>query len=541
MKIRAGGIFVIFMIAFTMVYLSVFGVSSNIRLIEAAGKNDTYTLLVNEFRGYIYDCNFEPLVNDGAEEYAAAVNPTAKALEALEPVLSETDKEWICGKFAEGKPFVCKTRELSPQSPDIVFLPVKRRYSGEALAEHIIGYIDGSGKGVSGLEKIYDERLSEMSAKATISFSVNALNGALLGVAPQVSGDGYSSRPGLVLTIDKRIQSIVETVGNKNIKKGAIVVMDVYSGAIRAAASFPGFDPNHVADYLQDKNSALLNRCFASYNVGSVFKPTALAAALEKGISVDYSYECSGCEEVNNLIIRCNNINGHGLLNMKEATEVSCNTYFIDLVRNRLGAERLYQMALNLGFGSPVELAPGYRTSRGNFPAPSELSYGAELAGLAFGQGKLTANPIQIAKTIAAIANGGMAVTPSLALGFSDADGKRLVESEGANEAVRVMSRQTAETIQSFMRGVIYDQNGSGRRAMPETGGAGGKTGSAQTGIMDENGKEIVHAWFAGFFPAYKPKYAVVILNEGAGSGALRSAPVFKKIADQINLTAPDQ
>lgn len=83
-----------------------------------------------------------------------------------------------------------------------------------------------------------------------------------------------------------------------------------------------------------------------------------------------------------------------------------------------------------------------------------------------------------------------------------------------------------------MMVGVV--ENGSGRNALPQTGGAGGKTASAQTGQFDENGTETVHAWFAGFFPAEEPKYAVAVLAEGGSSGSDTACPVFKRIADGI-------
>ena len=84
------------------------------------------------------------------------------------------------------------------------------------------------------------------------------------------------------------------------------------------------------------------------------------------------------------------------------------------------------------------------------------------------------------------------------------------------------------------MQGVV--EEGSGRRAEPETGGAGGKTGSAQTGtyLDEEKTIEKVEAWFAGYFPAQSPRYTIVVLAEGADSGSTFAAPVFKEIADAI-------
>ncbi|MFA9380723.1 MAG: penicillin-binding transpeptidase domain-containing protein, partial [Acetanaerobacterium sp.] len=103
--------------------------------------------------------------------------------------------------------------------------------------------------------------------------------------------------------------------------------------------------------------------------------------------------------------------------------------------------------------------------------------------------------------------------------------------------AYRLLSQRNADTVKQLMINVV--EMGSGTKANPAKGGAGGKTGSAQTGAFDDADEEIVHAWFAGFFPAEEPRYVVVVLNEGKDSGGDWAAPVFCEIADRIeNLEA---
>ena len=129
---------------------------------------------------------------------------------------------------------------------------------------------------------------------------------------------------------------------------------------------------------------------------------------------------------------------------------------------------------------------------------------------------------------VSAVANGGMAVTPKLVLGTT-ADGQT-VDYQQQPAAVRVFSEQTAAILREDMIGVV--EEGSAPLAKPKEGGAGGKTASAQTGQYDEEGEEIVHAWFSGFFPAQQPKYAVVILIEGGEFGGQVASPLFQQIAD---------
>ncbi|MBR6736250.1 MAG: stage V sporulation protein D, partial [Oscillospiraceae bacterium] len=99
-------------------------------------------------------------------------------------------------------------------------------------------------------------------------------------------------------------------------------------------------------------------------------------------------------------------------------------------------------------------------------------------------------------------------------------------------EANEVFSAGSASTVREMMISVV--KNGSGKEAAPQKGGAGGKTASAQTGQYDENGAEIVHAWFAGFYPENEPRYTIVVFVEGGDSGSEAACPVFKKIADGI-------
>ena len=131
----------------------------------------------------------------------------------------------------------------------------------------------------------------------------------------------------------------------------------------------------------------------------------------------------------------------------------------------------------------------------------------------------------------AAIANGGELLTPQLVLGAT-ADGQSLTEPAAVYAANQAISANTAQTLQRMMVQVV--EQGSGGNAKPQRGGAGGKTASAQTGILNEMGQEMVHAWFVGIYPADLPRWSVVVLCEGGGSGGDTAAPVFRQICDGI-------
>ena len=227
-------------------------------------------------------------------------------------------------------------------------------------------------------------------------------------------------------------------------------------------------------------------------------------------------------------MVYCHHRAGHGDTDMERALEQSCNPYFIALGRD-LGDESILTMAEHMGFGQGSDFAEGVSASAGNLPksAASPL----ELANLSFGQGELLATPLQIAAMVSSIANGGYRVEPQLLLGWTE-DGTIPQVAEQAEE--RIFSQKTAELLRQYMIEVV--EEGSGTNAKPTVGGAGGKTASAQTGRYDEQGEEVVHAWFAGFYPAEKPRYSIVVLAEGMESGGTYAAPVFRRICEQITV-----
>lgn len=532
---RVVGLLCIIFAMFMLLYIRIYFIGQNNDIAQVANNQGTYTLDVDEIRGVIYDRNFEKLVN-GTETLTYAIVPTADTMETLLDSFSIKETKTMYDRFSFNKPFLYKTVAdgLSINKSGITAIQTKDRYSDNQLAAHIIGHLDGDGNGAIGIERSYNDVLSGLGGKVSVVYDVDALANVLSGSQPMIKNMGYDNDQGVVLTIDKRIQNLIEKVGSKSIKKGSILIMDCTSGQIIASASFPKFNPNNITESLDDDNAPLINRSFSTYNVGSVFKLAVIAAALENGVSIDHTYECTGSIEINGTVFHCLNRNGHGMLDMKRATEVSCNPYFVHLAMEEIGPARLREMAINMGFGSADEVAPNLKTSSGVIPTLEELENLAEFSNFSFGQGKLTATPLQVAKSISVFANGGYLVDPTVVLGISDQSGEKILKSEGNNQPIQVIDEKIANTVKELMENVVLE--GSGRNANPDFGGAGGKTGSAQTGTYDEYGEEIVHAWFAGFFPADNPRYTMIILNEGADLGSRYSAPLFKEIADGINL-----
>lgn len=495
----------------------------------AAAGQGSYTLPIATTRGMIYDRNMQPLVNKNYE-YVASVLPSPQAAAAILPVLSEEERPAVVERLSQAMPFAMIVPDNGIYAKGVDIFRIPGRYGGYQYAPHVIGYLSGDGvSGVAGIELGYDNELKSSGGKVSCSYNVDAAGHVMSGAAMRVSRENEDPVAGVALTLDKDIQRITQESLEAGCKLGAAVVMEVESGDILAMASLPVFDANDIAASLDSDDAPFINRAVCGYNIGSAFKVLTASAALEKGFSEYREYECQGLVDVGGVVFRCNNNAVHGLCDMERALKVSCNTYFISLA-GELDPDYLLSFCANMGLGKPVSLVTGINTQNGNLPSSTELKNPAALANFSFGQGSSLATPLQMASAVSIIANGGLSVNPRLVLGMTG-DGKELLNERKAFVSNEILSEKTAETMRRLMASVVED--GSGRTAKPVTGGAGGKTSSAQTGIM-KDGKEIVHAWFAGFYPAENPKYTIVIFVEGGESGEHAAAPIFKSVADGI-------
>lgn len=495
-------------------------------LSTAAKTQSSYTLNVFNERGTIFDSRFNKLTNL-TPKYIAAVMPCPQSIEALSRALTGDSRTQMVKRFEDNRPFLIEVDSPNIYSYGVDVFQTYQRYQENQPAAHIVGHLNGE-NGAYGIEKSYNEILSSCGSNVKISYTVDARSSPLIGVPPEIIKN-YSNE-GIVLTLDLEIQKIAEEAAGFYIDKGAVVVMDVQNGDIIAAVSLPTFQPDQLEQSMDDENKPFVNRCFSAFNVGSTFKLLTASCALDHGFSENFGYECTGAIEINGVRFGCHKAEGHSWLTMQRAIEQSCNPYFINLGQ-RLNPKDLLELGEAIGFSRQTKLAPLLITAPGTLSTVENLQNRAEMANFSFGQGTLTASPLQIAQLISTIANGGKSVTPRLVAGATK-DGQTLSEENQNVAPVQVVSPQAAALLSRMMISTV--EQGSGTSAKPDFGSAGGKTASAQTGMYREGGSEIVHAWFSGFYPAEKPKYAIVVLNEGGYSGGKVAAPVFKRIADGI-------
>lgn len=459
---------------------------------------------------------------------------------------------------AETKSMVTRTKSIYAERGEIldrngVVFAKNLRDTGKAedysriflqgkLASQIVGKVGYDGEGSMGMERMYDLRL-----RGNEGFRVgikDAKEREILGRSENVA----EAKPGknLVLTIDRDMQEIVE----KALKDGVIefsaasasaVVVDPYTGEILAMASYPTFDPNSKK---QGVGKMAKNDIVAmSYEPGSTFKVITAAAALENGVvPEDTVFVNEGkCWSWSARAERICDTHIYGDMDMAEAMVQSSNIVYAK-VADKVGAEKLYRMARNFGFGMKTsENLAGEEAGR--LYMPYELTRDDRtLKTMGFGHA-VSVTPIQMVMAYAAIANGGTLMEPMIVKEWRDSDGN-LVEKKDPVKVRRVISERTAASIRKMLNRVV--NSGTAKRVaskkIPDVI-FGGKTGTAEK-YNQETGKydrEHQVASFIGLAPVEDVRYVCMVLVDDPNAdklyghtGGATAGPIFRRIMEGI-------
>lgn len=462
----------------------------------------------------------------------------------------------------------------------------RREYPAGSLASHVIGYrkqLDlegirerqkrfplgdplgydvGDWAGETGLEKQYETSLRGLRGlkRVTLDWRGEILSEEVLR-SPRPGKDlQISLHAGLQTEVETILDSLLNESSEQKTKavqnnpdepttpdpipRGAsLAIMDVRTGELIAAASAPHFDLQMMVEHnseewnriSQDDRHPLFPRLTRmQLPPGSVFKTLTSLALLElPGFNPDEEFFCQGYLTTPNKF-RClsftHNGVGHNETNLTRAMAQSCNVYFFAHAP-RIGRQKLSNWGERLGFGSPTGVdLPG--ESRGNLPRSRQL----DLRGLAIGQGELLATPLQILRLMAAVANDGLLVTPHFARSVNHLpqmlDSPSSIDASGDLDNGRLFPRrkiadvhpETLSRLREALEAVVAHPQGTAHNTVDMPGlRIAGKTGTAET-----SGKPD-HAWFAGYFPADNPRYAVVTVLEQGGSGGRAAGPPTRK------------
>jgi peptidoglycan glycosyltransferase len=387
---------------------------------------------------------------------------------------------------------------------------------------------------------------------------------------------GRQPRGGSIeLTLNKAAQEAAYSAmkdANGNIRRGAVVALDPTTGAILAAVSTPSYDPNKLSSHdstamqryyaslqpSRDPADPMLNRALDQlYAPGSVFKVIVSAAALKAGVkptdripavNAYWPLGGSGPCPSNHTGACVENFNGETCQNgqtaeLQFALAKSCNTAFAQLAVQKLGAQAIENQAAAFGFdGSQLDVPLAVANSTVGQPNVIEND-DAALAQTSFGQRDVRITPLQGAMISAAIANGGTLMKPYLVQQELGPNLSVLSDTKPTTMS-QALDAKYVPDLQGMMEGVITAPEGTGHSAaITDIPGVtvGGKTGTADTGIIDKKtGQQTApHAWFTGFaLQNGNAKIAVAVIIENGGvsgnetTGGLAAAPVAKAVME---------
>ncbi len=398
-------------------------------------------------------------------------------------------------------------------------------YQANTLLNSNYNYLIGDFIGKTGLEKLHENSLKGYDGVRY--YEIDASGHVRREFAQRLQAP--IAGQDLQLTIDIELQKKIELALPESLAS-AVVVLDVRNGGIIAMVSNPSFDPNIFVSFraqedrvkVLNSETTLLNRAIRGrYPPGSTLKMIGAIAGLENGVTDTLSTfaACVGSLQVGDVIFRCNLRSGHGELNLISALETSCNTYFQHLAQ-LISLEEWRLWANRFGIGQRTGLIFTPNEAEGLLPTRSYYQQNGgwtlgHLLNMIIGQGAILVTPLQMARFIAAIANGGYMITPHLS---GTAPPPKFIEE---------LSTRTLKIIREAMLRVVYGENGTGKRAALKNILIAGKTGTAQ---VPNRANQNSDAWFVGFSPYHNPEIAVALVIEGGGSGGKIAAPIAHNI-----------
>jgi len=461
-----------------------------------------------------------------------------------------------------------KAKSLEGTLPDgLTLMPVYlRHYPEKSIAAHLIGYVgtktrlpdgpinDGdplfsSVEGRGGFENIFNDELSGVPGLKKMIFD---------GEGKMVLEEWLRRpQPGgtVVTTLDLKWQRHAESVLGKGCKRGAMVVLDVRSGEVLVMASRPTFDLNAFIpgisqteyDKLRnDPAKPLFGRAFqAQYPPASTFKPVVGLAAISTGaIHADQKIDSPFKIRIGNTFFHNHTKGDQGFIDVKRALAKSVNPWFYQ-VGIKTGPQTFLSAARRLGFGSQTGL-PLYGETAGLVPTLEDIQEAegrpisdGDTASLSIGQGMLLASPLQVAQSMAGIANGMSLMELRLVKQVQDFHGRVVVAPSPKVRNDLSFDPDAVTAVHEGMMEVVHASFGTGRNAILEFTIMCGKTGTAQWGAKSKNQNL---AWFSGFFPLENPRYAFAVVYEGVPgeriSGGGKAAPMvrdfFYEFEDEI-------
>lgn len=514
-------------------------------VIEAHNGDELIPIVLNETKYTLYaDPKF--------------VENPAEASQAIQKIVGGDAKEYEELMQLDTRYAVLKKKLTKEQSEEVLALELKgivtqkavyRTYPQGSLASQLLGFVNDEGKGTYGIEQYLDDRLKGKPGQ------MKAITDAK-GVPLVANEDNVVQNPEqgqrVVLTIEMSMQQQLEQALTKGLqraksKSGSALIMDPYTGAIKAMANYPTYDP---AKFTEVSDPANFNNAAVSspLEVGSVMKPLTLAAALDQGAVTKNSsyYDPASFKVDGKTITNVEEVGGAGQKTVRDILEQSLNTGATWLLMQMGGGSVNEQARVNwhrymtehyrFGKKTGIEQAQEVTSS---VPDPRD-GFGLNItyANTSFGQG-MAQTPLQVGAALSSVVNGGTYYRPRLV--------DRTVSHNGTEDIVKpevlrenVVKPETSKTITNFMEGVVKrNYLVYGMKEVRNGYKIGGKTGTAQI-ARPEGGyfENKFNGMFTGFVGGDKIQYVVVIRVNEPGipgyAGSRAAGPIFADISDML-------
>jgi penicillin-binding protein 2 len=453
---------------------------------------------------------------------------------------------------------VAKVEEWKLELPGVIVeVEPQRAYPTSRFAAHLLGYVReasdeqlkggryrrGDMVGQSGLERLLDEFLRGKDGGERIE--VDAMGRPVRLIQSTEPHPGAQ----VITTVDRRIQEAAERAMDGH--AGSVVVMDPRNGDVLAMVSTPAFEIDQFTGTIQadawrrvvqDPDHPLLNRTIQSmYAPGSIFKIVVAAAGLQEGsITPGDRTHCTGEFHLGAWTFKDWKKEGHGTVDLMGAMRQSCNIYFYEKGLKITGPV-IAKYAGMFGLGRPTGidllgerfgLIPQAKIRKGRSAA---AFHAGDIVNMSIGQGQVLVTPMQVARFMSAVANGGVLWKPRLVQRIERPE-RGVVWSDAGTVNGHV---DLSPAVWAFLRQSLWavvNDGGTGAAARIPGLDIAGKTGTAQMIANSKAEKGQDHAWFASFAPAHAAEVVVVVMVERGGKGGQVAAPMARKILNAIFL-----
>ncbi len=580
-------------IGFTLIILLLLGktfylqafVGENMQ--KKAEENAIRSLPLVSERGVVYDQNMEQLVfnrpsfdfvcdkRDLPEERAEKERILRVAAEIMGISFEELKEGFdkigdpkflIAGNISREQLIVLEIRAEEMEGCEIQTNTI-REYIADPTLAHVLGYTakisadefrqfsgyaptDQIGK--TGIEKSYETELKGVSGKRLLEKDAR---GRIVKEGGEIASEpGDSVVLWLDLDLQKKMKEALEsTLDRIGAKKAVGIAIDPKSGGVLSMVSIPGFDSNlfskgisrtQYEEILSDPLNPFFNRAISgTYPAGSTIKPFVASAALEEHI-IDPEKEIltHGYIEIPNeydpeIVYRFPDNADHGLVDMRDAIAVSSNVYFYTIGggyedQEGLGPTRIKEYLARFGWGAKTGIdLPS--EAQGLLPDPEwkkrvkkEGWWDGDTYLFSIGQGNVLATPLQVVSSFVAIANGGTLYEPHMVKEILEKETSKTIPAQIIRE--QFIGPENLEVVRDGMRQAVKWGSSLMLNSLPVSSAA--KTGTAQTGRKDADGKDFLYSWVSVFAPYDNPEIVLTVMVEDAKEGSLAVLPVAQEV-----------